>query len=40
MLTGNAPYRTILYRMLDPRLHGRLAIAMLDLVARRIAGKG
>jgi flavin-dependent dehydrogenase len=40
MLTGNAPYRTIFYRTLDPRLHGRLAIAMLGLVARRIAGQG
>jgi flavin-dependent dehydrogenase len=39
MLTGNAPYRAIFYRTLDPRLQGRLTITTLGLIVRGIGSR-
>jgi hypothetical protein len=39
MLTGNAPYRTIFYRALDPRLQSRLTITILGLIVQSIGSR-
>jgi flavin-dependent dehydrogenase len=39
MLTGNAPYRTIFYRTLDPRMQSRLTITTLGLIVKSIGSR-
>lgn len=39
MLTGNAPYRTISYRALDPRIQGRVTVALLGLIVKSMRAR-
>ncbi len=39
MLTGNAPYRTISYRTLDPRMQARVTITLLGLIVKSIRSR-